>query len=109
MAALNKYGAKRTKVDGLAFDSAGEARRWSELELLRRAGKITDLKRQVSYTLYGKGGTAVTKYRADFVYVEGGKTVVEDFKGVKPAIFKLKAKLFRDNYGFDITVTGCRR
>jgi hypothetical protein len=41
----------RTLADGIVFDSAGEPRRWEELKLLERAGKITELRRQVKFPL----------------------------------------------------------
>ena len=46
-----KYHAKRTRLDGLTFDSQKEARRYAELKLLERAGQIHSLRRQVKYEL----------------------------------------------------------
>ena len=105
-----KYGNTKVTVDGITFDSKAEARRYGELKLLARAGEIGDLELQPKFNLYGMGHTRVCSYRADFQYKEidshGGPVlnlVVEDVKGVRTAIFALKAKLFRDNYGFEIT------
>ena len=49
----NKYGAKKVKdpITGFLFDSKAEYTRWCELRLLERAGKISRLRRQVSYEL----------------------------------------------------------
>ena len=49
----NKFGAKKVidPITGFAFDSKKEYRRWQELMLLERAGKISNLKRQVKYEL----------------------------------------------------------
>lgn len=44
---MNKYGAIKTR----GYDSKKEARRGDELRLLERAGKIRDLREQVSYEL----------------------------------------------------------
>ena len=63
----NKYGAKRTTVDGITFDSKHEAERWGELCIMQRAGLIFDLKRQVPFDLV-VGGVHICKYVADFVY-----------------------------------------
>lgn len=70
------------------FDSTGEAGRWATLCLLERAGKITDLKRQIRFDLMAarslKGRTVAAKvgqYVADFTYKRGGEWVIEDFKG----------------------------
>lgn len=74
------------------FDSKGEAKRWSTLLLLQRAGEISELRRQVRFPLFtmGKAGHPVqfAVYVADFVYVEKGERVVEDHKarsGIDPA------------------------
>ena len=50
----NKYHNKKVTVDGITFDSVKEARRYSELILLQRAGKIKDLRRQVKFELIPK-------------------------------------------------------
>ena len=47
----NKYGAKRTTIDGKTFDSTKEANRYTSLLLLQRAGVISDLQTQVKYVL----------------------------------------------------------
>ena len=36
----NKYRAKKTVVDGIEFDSAREARRFTKLRDMERAGEI---------------------------------------------------------------------
>jgi hypothetical protein len=93
-----KYGNVPTVIDGIRFDSKAEARRYGELKLLTASKQIADLKRQVTFALYGKNGKAICRYRADFMYSEGDKIVVEDVKGVATPVFGIKAKLFADNY-----------
>lgn len=90
----SKYGNRKTEVDGLIFDSAREAKRWSELRLLERAGRIADLKRQVRYAL-DVNGQPICHYVADFVYRADGQPVVEDAKGFRTDVYKLKAKLMK--------------
>lgn len=46
-----KYGNRKTTIGGTEFDSLKEARRYQELLLLERAGRITDLQTQVKYVL----------------------------------------------------------
>ena len=46
-----KYGAKKATVDGIVFDSRKEARRYSELKILEKAGEIENLRRQVKFLL----------------------------------------------------------
>lgn len=108
----SKYHAKKTVVDGITFDSAREARRYSELKLLERAGAIRDLKRQVRYELipaFDAGGKHYrpTSYVADFVYTDckTGTEVVEDVKGVRTDVYRLKSKMFAHKFGVVILET----
>lgn len=45
------------------------------------------------------------EYVADFVYIENGKTVVEDAKGVKTPEYRIKRKLMLERYGIKIKET----
>lgn len=110
----NKYHATKIQADGMVFDSRKEYQRWCELKLLLKAGRISDLKRQVRYTVIPKQtdshGNAVKpcEYIADFVYIDNDlkRTVVEDVKGYKrgPAyeVFKIKKKLMLRVHGIDV-------
>ena len=102
----SKYKAKKVVVDGITFDSKKEARRYKELKLLERAGVIKDLVLQPSFLLqdkfkYKDKTEHKIKYIADFKYLDTktGKTVVEDVKGYKTDVYKLKRKLFLKKYG----------
>ena len=108
----SKFHATRTVVDGITFDSKKEARRYQELKLMERAGAIRDLRRQVRYELIpafdcdGKHYRPAT-YIADFVYTDckTGKEVVEDCKGFRTDVYRLKAKMFAARYGVSILET----
>ena len=63
------------------FASKAEAKRFEELRLLERYGKIKDLRTQMNFPCY-VNDVLVTTYRADFVYIQDGVEIVED---VKPA------------------------
>ena len=99
----HKYHAKKCEVDGIVFDSYKEARRYQELKLLQRAGKISGLTLQPEFVLQeaferdGKKYRAI-KYVADFQYVQDGKVVVEDTKGYKTKEYLIKRKMFLKNY-----------
>lgn len=98
-----KYHNRKTVIDGITFDSNGEANRYCELKLLQRAGEISDLKLQPKYILQesfkkGKKTHRAITYIADFQYQENGKTIVEDFKGFETEAFKIKRKLFEKRY-----------
>ena len=100
-----KYGNRPTVVDGIRFDSAREAARWGELELHQRAGLISDLERQVKYTLTAHG-QKIGSIVPDFRYREGDQVVVEDVKS-KASITRLflwKAKHFEAEHGIKIRV-----
>ena len=108
MSFRSKYKAKKVTVDGITFDSQKEYRRFRELSLLERAGKITELQRQVKFELIpsqridGKVVERACSYVADFVYMENGKKVVEDTKGFKTKDYIIKRKLLLKEYGIQI-------
>ena len=100
---MNKYRNKKVIVDEKEFDSKREGNRYKELKLLERAGKIKDLELQPRFLLqdsFKKNGRTFRKieYVADFKYIENGKTIVEDVKGMQTDVFKLKHKLFEKKY-----------
>ena len=100
----NKYRAIKAVVDGITFDSKKEARRYGQLKLLARAGEISELKLQPRFDLI-VNGCKCGFYKADFEYIEDGKRVVEDVKGMKTPIYNLKKKLVKAIYGIDIFET----
>lgn len=100
----HKYGAKAVDVDGIRFASKKEANRWFELKTMLASGMISELKRQVAFDLV-VNGIKVAKYISDFVYVEDGAQIVEDAKGVRTAMFRLKAKLLKACHGIEVKLT----
>lgn len=99
-----KYGNRKTEVDGIRFQSRKEASRYSELRLLERAGKISDLRLQVKFSLDIEG-FHVCNYYADFCYEENGEIIVEDSKGVRTKDYRIKAKLMMAIYRIKIKET----
>ena len=118
----NKYYNKKCVANGIVFDSHKEARRYQELMLLERAGVIKNLRMQEPFVLipsqyetyerFGKNGQRLKDgtrlierectYIADFVYVEDGKLVVEDTKGIKTKDYIIKRKLMLHTHGIRI-------
>ena len=96
-----KYHNKKVVVNGEKFDSMKEYRRYCELLLLEKGGVISDLKRQVKFVLIPsqkEGKKTIERecsYYADFIYHdnETGETVVEDVKGMRTDVYKIKRKL----------------
>ena len=106
----SKYHNKKIQTKDGTFDSVREYSRWCELKLLQRAGQIKDLTRQQRFEVipkqkYGTQTIRATYYIADFVYTKNGKTVVEDCKGVKTEVYKIKKKLMLQKYGVMIEET----
>lgn len=98
--------ARTMDVDGkpVVFDSVGEMQRWAELKLLEKAGKISDLRRQMPVTLQSKASIyrngkphmqRPIKCRVDFEYYETTTNTwyYEDFKGDDMEVSRLKRKL----------------
>jgi len=120
----SKYGAIRTTVDGITFDSKREAQRYRELKLLEKAGEIWDLELQPEFPLYvpstsgsltraaraaARGGLIkVGVYRGDFKYHDhssDGSThvwIVEDVKGFRTPLYRWKRKHVMAQYGIEI-------
>ena len=99
---MNKYGAKKTTcASGHSHDSKREAARCIELHLLQICGEISDLDVHPKYEFFidykpvkmRNGHTA--GYTADFEYIEGGKLIWEDVKGMIVRDFPLRSALFR--------------
>ena len=93
-----KYGNKKTIIDGIKFDSKREAQRYGALQLMLKAGVISNLRLQVPYQIT-VNGMKVCKYVADFVYEDKGVEIVEDVKGMKTPIYNLKKKLMKAVFG----------
>lgn len=105
----SKYNARKVTLDGHRFDSQREARRYEELKALEAGGKISQLELQPRFELqagFRYRGEAVRKieYVADFKYLdyERGGLVVEDVKGMRTDVYRLKKKLFLAKYGDDV-------
>lgn len=119
-----KYGNTKITVDGIQFDSKREAARYQELKLLELAGVISFLQRQTKFQLipdqhapsnavYTKGPRKGQRkpgkllehecsYIADFCYIQNGETVVEDAKGYRTEVYRIKKKLMLERYGIHI-------
>lgn len=108
MARRSKYGAVPTEVDGIRFASKAEAKRYSELKLMERAGEIAALKLQPKFPVV-VAGVKIGSYVADFSYIDNAKrgpqgqigcTVVEDVKSAptRTRLYIWKKKLVEALY-----------
>ena len=107
----NKYGAKKTVFNGRKYDSAKEAARAEELQMMQKVGAIFELRQQVRFPLL-VNGEHVCDYIADFVYATHGgpdqnylTEVVEDVKSAytrKLPVYRLKKKLMHAIHNIEI-------
>ena len=113
----NKYGNKKVETLEGVFDSKGEHLRWLFLKDAQRRGEISNLRRQVTYTLIPpvhyyqtvhlktkdkqveRTWTREVTYTADFVYDYKGETIVEDFKGMPNDRWQMKKALMAFVHG----------
>ena len=100
----SKYGAVPTRLDGIRFASKREADRYAQLRVLELAGHITNLQLQPAFDLHALGGLKVARYVADFAYRDERTQhlVIEDAKGMKTPVFRLKAKWLQAEHGIEV-------
>jgi hypothetical protein len=101
----SKYGAKRTLLDGITFDSKAEAAYYSALKLREKAGEVYEVQMQPPYALT-VNGLLVCVYKPDFVFYDAvlKRTRIIDVKGVRTKEFIIKQKLMRACHGIEIEV-----
>lgn len=101
---MNKYRNKKMVLNGRVYDSKKEMLRAIQLKQMEKVGMISDLQEQVRFTLQepfvNNCGKKIREicYIADFVYNENGKQIVEDCKGIRTDVFKIKHKMFEKRY-----------
>ena len=98
-----KYRAIPERIDGYYFPSQAEARRYLFLMARLQAGEISDLQVHPRFEIIaaavidGKRERAIY-YEADFQYREAGNIVVEDVKGYRTPVYRIKRRLFLQQY-----------
>ena len=97
----SKYNNRKVRCFGETFDSMLECERYKYLKALEQQKVISNLRRQVKYVLLPSQKDSKTQktiereitYLADFVYEKGSQTIVEDVKGLRTDVYKIKRKL----------------
>ena len=99
---FSKFKNKKVKLDGYTFDSLAEAKHYQHTLLPKyKAGEIRHLQVHPRFKCI-IDGVKVCDYIADFSYIDinqiglqgqQGCEVVEDVKGYKTDVYKLKKKL----------------
>lgn len=103
---MSKYHSKKVIYDNIKFDSIKEKNRYIQLKLLEKSNKISELELQKKFELQPKyinnNGEHIRSitYKADFFYYdnETKQYVVEDTKGYRTEVYKLKKKMFEYVY-----------
>ena len=101
----HKYGAVKTAIDGIEFDSKAEAL-YYQLHKHDNGMKMQEkFVLMDKFRLNGKVYREIA-YKPDFTFYDenGNLTKVVDVKGVLTPEFKIKSKLFANRYGMQITV-----
>lgn len=101
----HKFNAVKTVIDGHTFASKAEAKRYGELKMLEKAGEIDGLVLQPRFPLE-VNRVSIGAYVADFSYWTLQRPpgrVIEDVKGMKTPLYRLKKKLVEALYGIEIT------
>lgn len=105
----NKYHNKKVIYKGIKFDSKKERNRYIVLKQLEEKGLIKNLELQTKFELLpkfdinGRHVRAIT-YTCDFYYYDTVKNsfIVEDVKGMKTDVYKIKKKMFEYKYQIEI-------
>ena len=111
----SRYRSEPVIVDGVRYASKKQYQRWCQLQMLERAGKIADLRREVPFELApavildGRKKSAL-RYFADATYIDGEtlKLVCEDTKSPitrKDPVYRIKKHLMATVRGIEILET----
>jgi len=107
---MSKYNNRKVELDGYKFDSAAEARRYLWLKDELEQGNIMHLHVHYPFELAPRhvatnkqtGKREVIRavvHEVDFSYLtKDGRDIVEDVKGVRTAVWRLKYNLFRRSH-----------
>lgn len=104
----SKYKNIKVTIHGITFDSKKEAARYLYLKDQLRQGGIKDLELQPAFVIAGPvmldgKKRPARKYKADFSYINhAGEYVVEDVKGMKTDMYKLKRHLVKELHGIEV-------
>ena len=108
----SRYNNRKVELDGFAFDSQKEARRYTELKLLVRVGEISELELQKSFVLAESvkfnnepRAKPAIRYVADFAYMENGVMIVEDVKSKATKslpVYRMKKHLMKSVHDIEI-------
>ena len=101
----SKYNNKKVTHFGHTFDSIKEGQRYLVLRQDEINGEISNLELQPKFT-FELCGEKICTYKADFKYTTlQGDEIIEDVKGFKTAVYRLKKKLMKAFHGIEVLET----
>ena len=103
----SKFGNKFTSCGQHEHRSKKEAKRCGELQIMEQTGEIRDLTQQPRFPIRIPEEELICTYVADFSYFKRGQQMrtVEDCKGMRTPLYKLKKKLAEALYRITIKET----
>jgi len=102
----NKYGAVKTVIDGITFDSKAEANYYASLKRRLDLGEVANIELQPPFPLLAGAGKLVGTYKADFAFddlVEGRRRII-DVKGHDTPLSRFKRKFVQALHGVTVEV-----
>lgn len=109
---MRKYKNIKCEYNGIKFDSKKEMYRYIDLLCREKMGEISDLELQPKFDFIIEGLTKkqdkkIFTYKADFSYYEKDNNfpTIEDVKGFKTPVYRLKKKLIEAQFGITIKET----
>lgn len=101
----NKYGAKRTTLDGITFASKAESAYYAKLKQRETAGEVANVELQKRYAMT-IGGFLICTYVSDFDFydITEKRQRTVDTKGVITDVFRIKRKLMKAIHGIDVEI-----
>ncbi len=106
----HKFNARKKELDGHKFDSTGEATAYQILRSWELAKAISGLKLQPRFVIQKCTHFEVSSkrprphkardvvYVPDFEFQRAGDRVVVDYKGVLTTAYRIKVRMFREQY-----------
>jgi len=103
-----KYKNKKCEYATKTFDSIKEKNRYVVLKMMEKNGLINNLRTQVKFELQPKfkinnKNIREITYIADFCYTKNNEQIIEDVKGFRTELYKLKKKMFEYKYQVEIS------
>lgn len=102
----SKYGATKTMLDGITFDSKREAAYYSELKIREKAGEVSGVVLQRPFPII-INGQSVGKFLSDFAFIDHtqeDRLRVVDVKGYDTPLSRFKRKCVEAFYQIKVEV-----